>query len=242
MKKKTKSKLSKKYVTDGELLKDVRDQLIVELPKLTRRRLFWGLFPYIVIVFAGLLLFVDFSRPGKTGDCLAREGAEITIVKLPEPDWRVHGLAAAADHWIIPNPAGRSAPIFDISLAAQTLEYKRTIVRALSQDLAGEARLDLLEPPLIVKCPTVIILRPTELDRNDKKVREAVIRTCALKIDGKYFPLHKFIDPHTHSGKLVIEITPSYGRPRFEENLSAAFGRLVKVINKAFVTKTAADG
>ncbi len=237
--KQLKKLLSKKYVTDGELLKDVRDQLIIELPKLTKRRAFWTIFPYFIMLSFAMLFFVDFSRPAKRqADCLARPGAEINIVKTPQPTWDDYGLTPSPDHWRIPNPTGRSAHIFDISLNARTLPYKRTVIRALSQDLAGEARLDVLDPPLIVTCPTTLFLTPIDVPEEDVPVRAAVIRTCAIRIDGKSVPLNTFVDPHTHHGKLIIEIAPSYGQPRFEENLSKAFGRLVRFVSAALSTRT----
>ena len=231
MKKKIKSKLSKKYVTDGELLKDMRDQLITELPKLTRRNAFWTLFPYLVILGFASLFFVDFRRPIRPGpDLRTIAGAEITIVKMPQPNWDEYGLQPAPDYWHIPNPAGRSAHVFDIALTTQAMTYKRTVVRALAQDLAGEARLDLLEPPLVVKCPTVLFITPANMDPKDLPVREAVIRTCALQLANKQVPLHTFVDPYTHHGKLIIELATDRGRNRLDENLNLAFTRVVHFV------------
>lgn len=237
-KKKLKSKLSKKYVTDGELLKDVRDQLIVELPKLTRRRAMATVTFYTFTLGFVALFFVDCSKTTRTeADLVAPLDAEVAIVKLPEPDWQYYGLSPGPDHWRIPNPSGRSCCVFDIALTAQTLTYQRTFVRALAQDLAGEARLDLMEAPLIVKCPTILLITPTAIDEEDRPVREAIIRTCAIRIGDKQIPLRTFVDPVVHNGRLVVEIRPETGQARFEENLAAAFGRLIR-----FIKTTASRG
>lgn len=234
MNKKTKSKLSKKYVTEGELLKDMRDQLIVELPKLTKKRAFWTLMPYMAMLGFASLCFIDFTRPAKKADLLIGPGTEITLVQMPQPNWNEYGLTPSPDYWRIPNPVGRSAHLFDVTLTARTLPYKKSMIRALAQDLAGEARLELLEAPLIVQHPTVLFMTPVAIDDEDLPVRAAVIRTCALKIADKEIPLHTFVDPHIHHGKLIVEIAPDRGQPRFEENLSMAFTRVVRFVTGLF--------
>ena len=142
-KKKLKSKLSKKYVTDGELLKDVRDQLIVELPKLTRRRAMATVTFYTFTLGFVALFFVDCSKTRTEADLVAPLDAEVAIVKLPEPDWQYYGLSPG-------RTIGDSEPFRPVLLCLRYCTDRpdaylsEDICGRWHEDLAGEAS-DLME-------------------------------------------------------------------------------------------------
>ena len=221
-----KEKVPKKLVTEGELLMDIRNILLHTLPALAKKPPIWKRrwVHFILLVLLSLFV-VDFGF-GRRGSCdlVVTDGAAIRLVKMPPPDWEAYGLEAIPEYWAVGNPEGESAGVFEIGLVARTVTYKQSVVRAVAGSDGGEARLEFADVPLVVKCPTIVSLKPAEGSYGSGRIRESVVRTYALEVGGKKVPLYMFVDGERGEGELVVEVIPRLGMGRFRANVAAALG------------------
>lgn len=212
------------------LLCEIRDLLSARLPEPLQKKPWWR--PRKWFVWTAFLMialfFLDLpTESQRNADLVVLEGTELSIVKMPEPDWDAVGVRPSAEYWRLPKlePNARVDTLWEFSLYRQGRRYKQSGIRVVQSN--GETLVDLLSPPVRVDGPTRIVINPISEFQDDRKLMgNRIVRIHALKAGNRIVPLHRLIDPSDQSGSFTLEAKPKVGWERFKSNLSLAFGLL----------------
>ena len=210
------------------VLQEIRDLLNTRLPETQSNKPWWQPRKWLIWVTVLLvaLFFLDFPSDSRSrADLVVLNGTELSIVKLPEPDWNVVGVRPSPEYWRVPNPQVNVTSLWEFSLFRQGRRYKPSTIRVIRRE--GEPSIDLSSPPVRILGPTTIMLNPiSKLEGDERLIATRIVRTHALKANNQIVPFLQLIDSTNYSGKLVVETKPRIGWERFKSNPSMAFGLL----------------
>jgi len=211
------------------VLRQIRDLLRERLSPPAPKKPWWrsGKLPWIASLLVALC-FLDFpSESRMKADLIVYNGTELSLIKLPEPDWTTLGVRPSPEFWRVPNLRQGVIvdSLWDFSLFRQGRRYKHSAIRVIQNK--DEPSADFLQPPVRIQGPTVILVaRIGEFNDDRTILANTILPTHALKWGDEFVPLTQVMEPKNDTGNLIVEIKPRIGWERFESNLNRAFGLL----------------
>jgi hypothetical protein len=201
-------------------LHEIREMLDERLQP--QRKPWWkprGWMAWIVVLLVSLC-FLDFPSESRTkADLVVFNGADIAIVKSPQPELNIGENKLSPNFWRVPDlPTNVDVfPLWEVSLYHQGLRYRHSAIRAVRH--GNETVIDFLSPPIRIDGPTRMVFTPIfdESKGEEKLMASKVLQTHELTVSGdqRRYPLGQVINYKTDDGQLLIEMKPRIGWQRF---------------------------